>query len=115
MMNYKGYTGNVVFDDEAGIFHGDVLDTKDVITFQGQSVAEIESAFRDSIDDYLEFCKDLNEKPDKPFSGKFIVRVSPVLHHQIYLKAVQSGKSLNKWINETLKNYCAIDPEENTS
>lgn len=114
-MNYKGYTGNVVFDDEAGIFHGDVLDTKDVITFQGQSVAEIESAFRASIDDYLEFCKDLNEKPDKPFSGKFIVRVSPALHHQIYLKAVQSGKSLNKWINETLKNYCAADPEANTS
>jgi len=45
----------------------------------------------------------LNEKPDKPFSGKFIVRVSPSFHHQIYLKAVQSGKSLNKWINETLE------------
>ncbi len=115
MMNYKGYTGNVVFDDKAGIFHGDVLDTKDVITFQGQSVAEIESAFRDSIDDYLEFCKDLNEKPDKPFSGKFIVRVSPALHHQIYLEAVQSGKSLNKWINETLKNYCEVNSEANTS
>jgi len=103
-MNYKGYTGNVEYDDEARLFHGEVIDTKDVITFQGQSVDEIENAFHDSIDDYLEFCKNLKEKPDKPFSGKFIVRVSPALHHQIYLNAVQSGKSLNKWINETLKN-----------
>jgi len=105
MMTYKGYSGQVSFDDEAKIFHGEVLDTKDVITFQGRSVDEIENAFHDSVDDYLEFCKDLNEKPDKPFSGKFIVRVSPSFHHQIYLKAVQSGKSLNKWINETLKNH----------
>lgn len=104
-MNYKGYTGYVVYDDEGKIFHGEVMDTKDVITFQGQSVDEIESAFYDSIDDYLEFCEERREKPDKPFSGKFVVRVSPALHHQIYLNAVQSGKSLNKWITETLKNH----------
>jgi len=103
MMNYKGYTGHVEFDDGAKIFHGEVLDTKDVITFQGQSADEIESALHDSIDDYLDFCEERNEKPDKPFSGKFVVRVSPSLHHQIYLKAVQSGKSLNKWIIETFK------------
>jgi predicted HicB family RNase H-like nuclease len=67
--------------------------TKDVITFQGKSVEEIEIAFHDSIDDYLDFCKDLNEKPDKPFLGKFIVRVSPSIHHKIYLKAIHQGKA----------------------
>ena len=77
--------------------------TKDVITFQGKSVEEIETAFHDSIDVYLDFCKDLNKKPVKPFLGKFIVRVSPSIHYKIYIKAIQSGESLNKWINETLK------------
>ena len=57
MMEYKGYVGKVEFDDEAGIFHGEVLDTRDVITFQGQSVAELKTAFQESIDDYLAFCK----------------------------------------------------------
>lgn len=102
-MNYKGYTGHVEYDYEAKIFHGEILDIKDVITFQGQTVDEIEEAFQDSIDDYLQFCEEREEKPDKPFSGKFVVRISPSLHHRIYLKAVQSRKSLNRWITDTLK------------
>jgi predicted HicB family RNase H-like nuclease len=64
MLKYKGYTGHVEFDDEAGLFHGEVLDLRDVITFQGKSVEELEQAFRDSIDDYLAFCKERDEEPD---------------------------------------------------
>ena len=56
VMEYKGYVGKVEFDDDAEIFHGEVLDTRDVITFQGKSVGELRQAFRDSIDDYLAFC-----------------------------------------------------------
>lgn len=102
MLNYKGYSGQISFDAEARIFHGEVIDTRDIITFQGKSVDEIEMAFRESIDDYLEFCNERGEQPDKPFSGKFILRMSPKLHHKIYLKASRSGKSLNKWVIETL-------------
>ncbi len=102
MLNYKGYTGQINYDDEKKILHGEVLDTRDVITFQGKTVDEIEQAFRDSIDDYLEFCNERGEQPDKPFSGKFILRMPPKLHHKLYLKANRSGKSLNKWVVETL-------------
>ena len=102
MLSYKGYSGQIEYDDEAKIFHGEVIDTRDVITFQGKSVDEIELAFRESIDDYLEFCNERGEQPDKPFSGKFILRMSPKLHHKLYLKASRSGKSLNKWVVETL-------------
>jgi predicted HicB family RNase H-like nuclease len=103
MLKYKGYIGHVEFDDEAGIFHGEVLDTRDVITFQGTNVDEIKAAFRESIDDYLDFCESRKEQPDKPFSGKFILRMSPELHHKIYITARRSGKSLNKWAIETLE------------
>ena len=102
MLNYKGYSGQINYDGEARIFHGEVIDTRDIITFQGKSVDEIEMAFRESIDDYLGFCNERGEQPDKPFSGKFILRMSPKLHHKIYLKASRSGKSLNKWVVETL-------------
>ena len=103
MLRYKGYTGQVNFDPDAEIFHGEVIDTRDVITFQGRNVKEIKKAFRDSIDDYLEFCESRQEKPDKPFSGKFVLRLTPELHHKVYLMAIQSGKSLNSWIREVLK------------
>jgi predicted HicB family RNase H-like nuclease len=103
MMEYQGYVGKVEFDDEAGIFHGEVLGTRDVITFQGRSVAELETAFRESIDDYLAFCKQRGEEPDKPFSGQFVTRVPPELHRQINLAASISGKSLNAWVAEQLQ------------
>jgi predicted HicB family RNase H-like nuclease len=57
MLTYKGYTGHVEYDDTEGSFHGEALDLRDVITFQGKSVEEIERAFRESVDDYLEFCE----------------------------------------------------------
>lgn len=61
MLQYKGYTGHVEFDDEARFFHGEVIDLRDVVTFQGTSVEELEEAFRDSVDDYLELCRGLGE------------------------------------------------------
>ena len=102
MLNYKGYRGRVEFDDEAGLFHGEVLDLKDVITFQGKSVEELEHAFRDSIDDYLAFCEERGEEPDKPFSGRLMLRLPPALHREVYVRARREGKSLNQWIADKL-------------
>ena len=103
MLKYKGYTGYVEFDDEAGMFHGEVLDLRDVITFQGKSVEEIEQAFRDSVNDYLEFCEERREEPDKPFSGRLMLRLPPHLHRKAYVGARREGKSLNQWIAEKLE------------
>lgn len=68
MMEYKGYIGHVEFDDEADILHGEVINIRDVVTFQATSVKEVHKAFRESVDDYLEFCLSRDESPDKPFS-----------------------------------------------
>ena len=102
MLRYKGYSGHAGFDDEAGIFHGEILDTHDVITFQGRTVEEIEVAFRESIDDYLDFCRERGEAPDKPFSGRLMVRLTPRLHRELYVEAKREGKSLNQIISERL-------------
>ena len=76
-MEYKGYLGKVEFDEAAGVIHGEVINTRDVITFQGESVAEVKRAFHESVDDYLAFCASRGETPDKPFSGQFVTRISP--------------------------------------
>ncbi len=102
MLEYKGYTGQVEFDDEAGILHGEVVDTRDVITFQGTTVDELEGAFRESIDDYLEFCAERGETPDKPFSGRLMVRLSPDLHRRLFIEAKRLRKSLNQVISDRL-------------
>jgi len=101
-MEYKGYFTKVEFDDEANIFHGEVINLRDVITFQGETVDELRQAFHDSVDDYLEFCAERGEEPEKPYSGKFIVRVEPELHKNIVIEARKNGKSLNAWVHDTL-------------
>lgn len=107
MMEYKGYVGKVEFDDEAEIFHGEVINTRDVITYQGHSVDELKIAFQQSIDDYLAFCKQRGEEPNKPFSGQFVTRIPPELHRRVSLAASISGKSLNAWVVEQLR--AAVD------
>jgi predicted HicB family RNase H-like nuclease len=86
-----------------GVFHGEIINVREVITFEASSVDALNQAFKDSIDDYLEFCASRNEEPDKPFSGRFIVRLSPELHRKAYIKAKVSAKSLNGWVNEVLE------------
>ena len=99
MMEHKGYyAGKVTFDDEAGIFHGEVAGTRDVITFQGKSAAQLKKAFKDSVNEYLAFCSERGREAEKPFSGKLLIRLSPEQHREISAAAKVSGVSLNAWI-----------------
>lgn len=102
MMEYKGYLARVEFDDRANVFHGEVVNVRDVITFQGTSVDELQQALKDSVDDYLDFCKERGEEPEKPFSGRFMIRLSPEQHRRMLLAAEKSGKDLNDWASEVL-------------
>lgn len=107
MMQYKGYSGRVEYDDDAEIFHGEVIGLRDVITFQGTTVEEIKQAFKESVDDYIDFCAQLGHAPEKPFTGKFMLRLSPDLHRKVYIAAKQSGESINSWVNEQLQHLTA--------
>ena len=102
MMEYKGYSAKVEFDSDANIFHGEVINLRDVITFEGETVKELKQAFQDSVDDYLDFCAQRGEVPEKPYSGKFVIRVEPELHKNITIEARKAGKSLNVWISDAI-------------
>jgi len=103
MLKYKNYIGHVMFDEEADIFHGEIINTRDVITFQGETVTELKQAFTASIDDYLAFCEERGESPEKPFSGKFNVRLEPELHREAYVAAKAANMSLNTWVTQAIK------------
>lgn len=110
-MEYKGYFGKVEYDEEAEVLHGEVINIKDVVTFEGTNINEIKQAFRDSVDDYLDFCAERNEEPEKPYSGKFVVRTDPDLHKGIAVMAKKQGKSINALVNEIL--ITVLDDKEN--
>ncbi|HBM16080.1 MAG TPA: toxin-antitoxin system HicB family antitoxin [Lentisphaeria bacterium] len=101
-MIYKGYTAKVTYDEHAEIFHGEVIGTQDVITFQSDNAHTLGQEFKKSIDEYLSFCKEVGKAPDKPFSGKFVLRLTPELHRKLYIQAAEHQKSLNELIAEKL-------------
>ena len=102
MMKYKGYLADITYDDEAKIFHGEVIGLKDIITFQGKSVDELKKAFCDSINDYLAWCEERGEQPEKTYSGKLHIRMNPSLHANLAIEATKQGVSLNDLINQKL-------------
>ena len=101
-MEYKGYLSRVEFDDEAGIFHGEVINIRDVITFQGKTVDELRQAFEDSVEDYLAFCAERGEEPNQPFSGRFTLCLPPEQYRQVILAAEKVGKGVQVWAAEAL-------------
>jgi predicted HicB family RNase H-like nuclease len=102
MMEYKGYIGKVEIDEDAGLLHGEVINIRDVVTFEGRTVEELRQAFEESVEDYLAFCAQRSEDPDKPFSGKFVVRLPVDLHRKAYIKAKLADKSLNSWVTSVI-------------
>ena len=108
MIEYKGYLARVEFDGEADIFHGEVINIRDVITFQGMSVEELHQALADSVEDYLAFCAERGEEPDKPFSGRFTVQLSPEQHRQIVLAAEKAGKGVDIWVLDVLSQSLGV-------
>ena len=102
MKPYKGYSATVSFDEDALMFHGEVLGIRDVITFQARTAEDLPKAFHDSVDDYLEWCAQVGVGPEKPFSGSLSLRATPELHRRMADAAARNAKSLNQWMVEAL-------------
>ena len=103
MMEYKGYRAAVTFDDHVGVFFGTVVDTRDAITFEGDSVEQLRREFKFSVDDYLKVCQEWGLEPDKPYSGEISFKVSSKVHRNADAAARSEGKTLEEWLAETLE------------
>ncbi len=101
-MSYKGYTANMVFDVQDKVIVGRVQDVDDIITFHGESVSGFEASFHSAIEGYLAASKEIGSLPERPASGKVMLRISPDIHAAALKAAARSGTSLNKWAEGAL-------------
>ena len=102
-MTYKGYTAKIEYSDEDECLIGRISDIRHIITFQADTVKEIRQAFEEAVDFYLHSCAEKNEEPEKPFTGRSVVRVSSALHSVLALAARHENKSIGEWITEIRK------------
>ena len=106
-IEHGGYRGSVRFSADDHVFHGTLLGINDVVTFEGETVDELEVAFREAVADYLLACQELGKSPERAYSGKIPLRIDPELHRAIALEADTAGSSLNAWISQNLKKATA--------
>ncbi len=102
-MGYKGYRAVIGYDEDDEIFFGNLLGIEDVVGFHAESVPELKNAFREAVDGYLETCRAVGKQPDKSYSGNLMLRVDPATHSKAAIAAELSGKSLNQWGEEVLR------------
>jgi predicted HicB family RNase H-like nuclease len=102
-MSYRGYTARVELDDRDSIFVGRILGIRSIISFHGKTVAGLRAEFSKAVDEYLADCEDRGLKPEKPASGKMLLRVPPEVHGKALVVAQAAGKSLNQWATEVLR------------
>ena len=102
-MTHKGYSARVEFDAEDRIFVGHIAGIRDIVGFHGDSVKKLETAFHKAVDDYLAACKKLEQAPERPYSGRVMLRLPPELHARASVAAQVTGQSFNQWATQALE------------
>jgi len=102
-MKYKNYEAVIKYSDEDETFIGEVINTTDILVFDGATVDEVRASFYAVVDEYIDDCEKEGKKPQKPFSGKFMTRIKPALHQHVFIQAKKTGISLNKFVEEALE------------
>ena len=107
-MTYKGYTARVEYDERDAIFVGRILGIRGIISFHGETVAGLKAEFEQAVKEYLADCKREGVSPEKPASGKLLLRVPPEIHGRAMVAAQAAGKSLNQWATEVLQHAVQV-------
>lgn len=102
IMSYNNYVAKIEYSDEDGCFIGHIAGISDIVGFHGESVSELRQAFEAAVDDYVATCEKLNRTPQRPYSGKVMLRIEPSIHARVAMHAEAQGKSLNAWAQEAL-------------
>ncbi len=102
MLKYKDFYGSVEYSAADECFFGKIIGTTDLVTFEGESVTCLKSAFVEAVEDYLVLCEEAGKKPQKSYKGSFNVRISPELHKEAAITASKQGMSLNSFVEKAI-------------
>lgn len=103
ILKHKGYVARVEFDADDRLFFGSIAGIEDGVGFHSDTVDGLIAAFEEAVDDYLETCRRIGKKPERPFSGTVYLRVDPAVHAKVAIAAKLAGKSISQFGGEALE------------
>lgn len=112
ILEYKGYYGNVHFSAEDETFIGEVIGINDTIVFEGETVEELKASFFESVEDYLDACREVGKDPDKTYKGSFNIRISTDLHRDAAMLAAIKKISLNDFVRYAINEVVAKEKKQ---
>lgn len=107
IMQQQGYVARIDYDEDEKLFRGKVANIRDTIVFVGRNPQELERDFKEQLKFYFEVCEKRGKAPERPYSGKFVLRLDPEIHRALAVAADREEMSLNKWAAETLARAAA--------
>ena len=102
ILTHKGYCARVEFDADDGIFFGHIAGIRDIVGFHADTVIDLIAAFHEAVDDYIASCARIGKAPERPYSGKLMLRVDPQVHAATARAAELAGVSINQWSEAAL-------------
>ncbi|MBK1734744.1 toxin-antitoxin system HicB family antitoxin [Halorhodospira abdelmalekii] len=105
LLKYRGYYGSIEASTADNCLFGRLQFVRALVSYEGETVAELETAFRAAVDDYIATCEQLGALPEKPCKGSFNVRIGHELHLAAAVAASQHGISLNDLTRQALRSY----------
>ncbi|MBQ9014509.1 MAG: type II toxin-antitoxin system HicB family antitoxin [Firmicutes bacterium] len=111
ILTYRGYSTEVKYDSESNVLYGKIEGIKDLVNFECAALSDVVLEFHSAVDDYLTVCQENGEEPEKPFKGKFNVRIDPDLHRRLWYLAMLNGASLNHAVESAIREYLETHAE----
>lgn len=102
-LKYKDFIASVEFSFEDNVLHGKLEGITDLVTFEANNVTDLKKSFKEAVDDYLDFCKEVGKEPMKPFKGSFNVRIGKTLHKKAFQMATAKQMSLNQFVQHAIE------------
>ena len=104
-LKYKGYIGSIEANVSDGCLYGEVLFLSDnaLISYEGETVQELQKDFEEAVDSYIETCKANGIEPKKSFTGSMNIRISPASHAKVAEVSASEGMTINAFIREAIE------------
>jgi len=103
VVTFKGFIGSVQFSAEDNVFFGKIEGINDLVTFEGETVQELNDAFRYVVEEHIKDCEAQQRPAEKSYKGSFNVRITPNLHRRVAVAAKMQGKSLNSFVKRAVE------------
>lgn len=105
LLSYKNYNGTVEYSKEDKCLFGKVVGIKSLLSYEGDSIQELEEDFQRVVNEYLIDCEERGVVPEQAYKGSFNVRINPELHRIVAVYAMENGKTLNAAVEEAIRHY----------